>query len=127
MFHDQSEHYEDSLMKTVLSFSILIVCFLSLFLLVPMAGAQEADAADAQEAEAADTQEPSEERIAAEQERLEAKIAELEAKPLEYFGSQKNKRTRIGFYKYRLETLQQDPEKYFSEPEKFEGNVKGSD
>ncbi len=68
-----------------------------------------------------------EDKIAAEKEMLEAKIAELEEKPLEYFGSQKNKRTRIGFYKYRLETLEQDPDKYFSEPEKFEGNVKGSD
>ena len=122
-------------MKTVLSFSILIVCFLLLFLLVPMAGAQETDAADAQEAEAADTQEtedaeaqgPSEEKIAAEQERLEAKIAELEAKPLEYFGSQKNKRTRIGFYKYRLEILLEDPDKYFSEPEEYQGNINGSD
>ena len=119
-------------MKTVLSFSILIVCFLLLFLLVPMAGAQETDAADAQEAEAADTQEtedaeaqgPSEEKIAAEQERLEAKIAELEEKPVEYFGSPKNKRTRVGFYRYRLEMLLEDPDKYFSEPEEYEGNIK---
>ena len=103
-------------MKTMLSFAIVIGCFLSLFLLVPIAGIQET--------EAADTQEPSEEMIVAEKERLEAKIAELEVKPLEYFGSQKNKRTRIGFYKYRLETLQKDPHKYFSEPEKFEGNIK---
>jgi len=90
-----------------------------LFLLVPMAGAQET--------EAADTPEPSEENIAAEKERLEAKIAELEERPLEYFGSQKNKRTRIGFYKYRLETLEQDPDKYFSEPEEYQGNLKAAD
>ena len=138
-------------MKTRLFFSCVIVCLISFFLLVPMAGAQETEAADTQEAEAADTQEaeaadtqeteaadtqeteaadtqePSEDKIAAEKERLEAKIAELEEKPLEYFGSQKNKRTRIGFYKYRLETLEQDPDKYFSEPEKFEGNIKASD
>ena len=55
---------------------------------------------------------------------LTAKIAELEARPLDYFGAQKNKRKRIGYYKYRLETLLQDPDKYFSEPEKFEGNIK---
>ena len=114
-------------MKTRLFFSCVIVCLISFFLLVPMAGAQETEAADTQETEAADTQEPSEDKIAAEKERLEAKIAELEEKPLEYFGSQKNKRTRIGFYKYRLETLEQDPDKYFSEPEKFEGNIKASD
>ena len=82
---------------------------------------------ESQEADAAENQEISEERVAAEKERLEAKIAELEEKPLEYFGSQKNKRTRIGFYKYRLETLEQDPDKYFSEPEKFEGNLKAQE
>ena len=119
MFYDEFGHKEDSLMKTMLSFSRVIVCLISLFLLVPMAGAQES--------EDDENQEISEERIAAEKERLEDKIAELEEKPLEYFGSQKNKRTRIGFYKYRLETLQQDPDKYFSEPEKFEGNIKTSD
>ena len=98
-------------MKTMLSFSSIIVCLISPFLLVSIAGAQETESAQ-------------EEKIAVEKERLETKIAELEEKPLEYFGSQKNKRTRIGFYKYRLETLLQDPEKYFSEPEKFEGNIK---
>ena len=107
-------------MKTMLSFSSVIVCLIFLFLLVPTAGAQETETAENQELS-------QEDKIAAEKERLEAKIAELEEKPLEYFGSQKNKRTRIGFYKYRLETLEQDPDKYFSEPEKFEGNVKASD
>jgi len=106
-------------MKTMLSFSSVIVGLICLFLLVPMAGAEEPeDAAD---------QEISEDRIVAEKERLEDKISELEAKPLEYFGSQKNKRTRIGFYKYRLETLEQDPEKYFSEPEEYQGNLKAAD
>ena len=106
-------------MKTMLSFSSVIVCLICLFLLVPMAGAEEPeDAAD---------QEISEDRIVAEKERLEDKISELEAKPLEYFGSQKNKRTRIGFYKYRLETLEQDPDKYFSEPEEYQGNLKAAD
>jgi len=106
-------------MKPMLSYSSIIVCLISLFLLVPITGAQET--------ENAENQEISDERIAAEKERLEDKIADLEEKPLDYFGSQKNKRTRIGFYKYRLETLEQDPEKYFSEPEKFEGNIKASD
>ncbi len=67
------------------------------------------------------------ERAETEQKRLEAKIAELEEKPLDYFGSQKNKRVRIGFYRYRLEALLQDPDKYFSQPVSFEGNVKTSE
>jgi chromosome segregation ATPase len=50
------------------------------------------------------------ERIEAEKKRLTDKIAELEEQPLEYFGSQKNKRVRIGYFKYRLDTLEQDPE-----------------
>lgn len=65
-----------------------------------------------------------EEKVAAERERLETKIAALEEKPLEYFGSQKNKRVRIGYYRYRLEALNADPDKYFSNPSQFEGNVK---
>ena len=64
------------------------------------------------------------ERIEAEKKRLTDKIAELEEMPLDYFGSQKNKRVRIGYFKYRLETLAQDPDKYFKEPTRFEGNVK---
>ena len=111
-------------MKTMLSFLSVIVCLIFLSLLVPMAGFQETEAAEDQEADAAENQEISEEKIAAEKERLEDTIAELEEKPLEYFGSQKNKRTRVGFYKYRLETLEQDPEKYFAEPEEYQGNVK---
>ena len=68
-----------------------------------------------------------EERIEVEKKKLITKIGELEEQPLEYFGSQKNKRVRIGYYKYRLETLEQDPEKYFKEPTRFEGNVKNPD
>ena len=64
------------------------------------------------------------EKTAAEKKRLEEKIAELEEKPLEYFGSFKNKRVRIGFYRYRLEALMQDPENYFENPVSFEGNIK---
>jgi hypothetical protein len=51
----------------------------------------------------------------------------LEARPLDYFGSQRNKTITIGYYKYRLEALLQNPEKYFKEPAKFEGNVKYSE
>jgi hypothetical protein len=65
-----------------------------------------------------------EERIELEKKRLDAKIADLEEKPLDYFGSQKNKRVRIGYYRYRMETLMRDPDKYFSQPSSFEGNVK---
>ena len=65
-----------------------------------------------------------EERIRAEEEKLKGKITDLEEKPLEYFGSQRNKRAQIGFYKYRLEALRADPEKYFKEPAEFEGNIK---
>jgi len=66
-----------------------------------------------------------EEKQAAEKERLESRITELEQMPLEYFGSQKNKRVRIGYFRYRLQELMQNPEKYFSQPApEFEGNVK---
>ena len=76
-------------------------------------------------ATAAANREPTpEERIALEKKRLEAKIADLEEKPLDYFGSQKNKRVRIGYYRYRMETLMRDPDQYFSQPTAFEGNVK---
>lgn len=61
-----------------------------------------------------------------EKERLEKKIKELEEQPLDAFGSQKNKRMRIGYYEYRLQTLRSDPDDYFNNPEKFEGNVKES-
>ena len=104
-------------MKAMLFFSSVTVCLIAFSLLVPIAGAQETEVADNQELS-------QEDKIAAEKIKLEAKIAELEEKPLEYFGSQKNKRTRVGFYKYRLETLMQDPDKYFSEPEEYEGNIK---
>lgn len=68
-----------------------------------------------------------EEKIAAERQKLEQKISDLEKQPIEYFGSQKNKRVRIGYYRYRLEALLQDPDKYFKDPENFEGNIKEPD
>ena len=61
--------------------------------------------------------------ITREKERLEKKILELEQKPLEFFGSQQNKRVRIGYYEYRLQALMADPDNYFKNPEPFEGNV----
>lgn len=64
------------------------------------------------------------ELIVAEKARLEKKIVELEEKPLDYFGSQKNKRARLGYYQYRLDTLMTNPDEYFASPESFEGNVK---
>lgn len=67
------------------------------------------------------------ERAAAEQQRLQKVIADLEEKPLEYFGSYKNKRVRLGYYRYRLEALMQNPEEYFNNPQSFEGNVKETD
>ncbi len=64
------------------------------------------------------------EKVVAEEEKLAQKIAELEAQPLDFFGSQRNKIRNIGYYNYRLEDLAKDPEKYFAEPTRFEGNVK---
>jgi hypothetical protein len=61
--------------------------------------------------------------ITREKERIEKKILELEQKPLEFFGSQQNKRVRIGYYEYRLQALMADPDSYFKNPEPFEGNV----
>ena len=76
-------------------------------------------------AEAEQNREPTqEEKVAAERARLEAKIAELVERPLDYFGSERNKRARIGYYRYRLEALNSDPDKYFRNPVPFEGNVK---
>jgi hypothetical protein len=75
--------------------------------------------------EAKQTQPPSQEKsIESEKQHLQKKITELEAQTLDYFGSQKNKRTTIGYYKYRLETLLQDPDKYFSEPDNLAPRLK---
>lgn len=78
--------------------------------------------------EAQKNREPTQqELIEAEKERLEKRIKFLEEQPLEYFGSQRNKTVRIGFYRYRLEALLEDPDKYFKQPASFEGNVKPPD
>lgn len=64
------------------------------------------------------------ELVAREKVKLERKIRELEDTPLDQFGSQKNKRVRIGYYQYRLDTLMTNPDDYFANPEPFEGNIK---
>lgn len=63
------------------------------------------------------------ELVAREKVKLEKKIEELEKAPLDQFGSQRNKRVRIGYYQYRLETLLANPDEYFKNPEPFEGNI----
>jgi membrane peptidoglycan carboxypeptidase len=47
-----------------------------------------------------------------EKKRLEQIIQSLQAKPLDQFGSQKNKTRQIGFYQYRLQELLSSPETY---------------
>lgn len=92
---------------------------------IETANAKEQKAANQKAKEAQQNRKPTrEELIAAEKERLEKKIAFLEAQPLEYFGSQRNKIVRIGFYHYQIQDLVQDPDKYFNQPASFEGNVK---
>lgn len=87
--------------------------------------AREQEAARKRALEAQRNKEPTrEEMIATEKARLEEKIAFLEEQPLDYFGSQRNKIVRIGFYRYQIEDLMKDPEKYFSQPAQFEGNIK---
>ena len=78
-----------------------------------------------QEEEAEENKPPTmEEKIEDERTKLNLKIAELESLPLEHFGSQQNKIRSIGYYKYRLEDLEKDPEKYFKlPPPRFEGNI----
>ncbi len=86
---------------------------------------EAAEEAGRRSAGAQTNQKPSmEERTAAEKKRLEDTIADLEEKPLDFFGSQKNKRVRLGYYRYRLDALMKDPENYFNNPESFQGNVK---
>ena len=83
--------------------------------------AEERSRADKAERERKPTQQ---ELIATEKERLENKITFLEEQPLDYFGSQRNKIVRIGYYHYQIQELMQDPDKYFNQPASFEGNVK---
>jgi hypothetical protein len=52
-----------------------------------------------------------------EEKRLMLAIQDLQEAPLEKFGSQKNKRRQVGYYKYRLEKLLADPDEYVKYPE----------
>jgi len=51
--------------------------------------------------------------IEAERRRLLEAIEDLEKAPLSKFGSQQNKQRQVGYYKYRLEAIEDDPETYF--------------
>ena len=53
------------------------------------------------------------ERIAAEAEKLEEKIAWLEQLPAEAYANTRSKQAIIGRYRYRLTQLQSDPDDYF--------------
>jgi len=92
---------------------------------IETANAKDQEEAKQKAQEAQQNQKLSREQlIEAEKERLEKKIVFLEQQPLEYFGSQRNKIVRIGYYRYQMEDLMRDPDKYFNQPAAFEGNVK---
>ncbi len=76
---------------------------------------------DKLKAEEAEKNQPptQEEKIAAEKEKLEKKIAYLKDQPMSYFGSNRLRRRHIGFYRDRLKTLMQDPDEYFKNPKSY--------
>jgi hypothetical protein len=86
---------------------------------------RNAEAAEKKRAEAAKKNQPPtrEQLIEDEKKRLQDLIIQLEEAPLDRYGSQRNKILTIGFYKNRLQALLENPDKYFSEPVSFEGNV----
>lgn len=51
--------------------------------------------------------------IEAERRRLHQAVEDLEKAPLSKFGSQQNKQRQVGYYKYRLEAIETDPDTYF--------------
>ena len=53
------------------------------------------------------------ERIAAEKEKLEEKIAWLEQLPPEAYANMRSKQAIIGRYRYRMEHLESNPDEYF--------------
>lgn len=55
--------------------------------------------------------------IARERKRLLITIYTLEGAPLDNFGSQRNKIRQVGYYKYRMEELLNNPDKYFKYPQ----------
>lgn len=96
--------------------------------LIEQIEADEREAAEAstrREQKARKNRQPSmAERAAAEKKRLEEQIADLEEKPLEYFGSYDNKRNRLQYHRRQIENLARDPEEYFNNPEPFRGVIK---
>ncbi len=66
---------------------------------------------------AAPTKKPpsGQERIAAEAEKLQEKIAWLEQLPPKTYANMRSKQAIIGRYRYRLTQLQSDPDAYFKE------------
>lgn len=55
--------------------------------------------------------------IARERKRLLFAIHTLEGAPLDKFGSQRNKLRQVGYYKYRIEELANNPDAYFQYPQ----------
>ncbi len=55
--------------------------------------------------------------IARERKRLTFAVYTLEQAPLEKFGSQNNKRRQVGYYKYRIDELNNNPDAYFQYPQ----------
>ena len=51
--------------------------------------------------------------LQSERQRLARAIEQLQKKPLSEFGSQKNKTRAVGYYRYRLQALQDSPDTYF--------------
>ncbi len=51
--------------------------------------------------------------IERERKRLQSALEQLQKTPVSEFGSQKNKTRAMGYYRYRLEALQDSPESYF--------------
>ena len=52
--------------------------------------------------------------IAGEQKRLLRELEQLQRAPVSQFGSQKNKTRQVGYIRYRLDALVNNPETYFS-------------
>ena len=52
--------------------------------------------------------------IERERKRLQGALEQLQKTPVSEFGSQKNKTRAMGYYRYRLEALQESPDRYFT-------------
>ncbi|MDX1708236.1 MAG: DUF4124 domain-containing protein [Desulfobacterales bacterium] len=75
----------------------------------------EADTASPPKAAALNKPPSRQERIAAEAEKLQEKIAWLEQLPPEAYTNARSKQAIIGRYQYRLDQLQSNPDAYFKE------------